>query len=242
MRIDSLTMDPFSDQSFVERFISRRREYDSVNSCVDEPAILRHVSAITPKTALELGCANGALTAHLARYSGNITAVDRSKIMIDIAISENKNQNVEFICSSFEDLYHNNLFDLVVSGMTMHLIKDFRLISRLSFEWLNQGGYFLFSQRHPIRTAFPSGEGKIMNKHSWSVLDYFDSGYRSYTWLGRKVECYHRSISEITEALISSGFSIADISEPTPQLIFNTERASENRSVPSTILFLCKKN
>lgn len=236
-----MSKDPFSDEGFVERFINRRTEHDSVNSCIDEPAILNHISAIMPKFVLELGCANGILTNSISRFCNHVVAVDKSEFLIEIARNNNESANIDFLCDDFKDIDESFQFDLVASGMTMHLIEDFKSLSEKVFNLLMQDGYFIFSQRHPIRTSFPSGEGSVEGYHSWSVMNYFDNGVRHYKWLDRNVKCYHRSFSEITKILIETGFEILEISEPTPKSEKITDRIRENNSIPAVIMFLCKK-
>jgi 16S rRNA A1518/A1519 N6-dimethyltransferase RsmA/KsgA/DIM1 with predicted DNA glycosylase/AP lyase activity len=71
-------MDPFEDPKFVERFNSRRLEQDSVNACIDEPAILERIRSFSPSSVLEFGCATGMLTSSLLEYCERVVAVDRS--------------------------------------------------------------------------------------------------------------------------------------------------------------------
>lgn len=191
---------------------------------------------------LELGCALGHLTTKLAEVSGNVTALDRSQVMISCAKQENSSENASYICTEFLDYSHDTPFDMVVSGMAMHLVEDFEALCRMVHTSLRDGGTFIFSQRHPIRTCNPVGErGQGASPTSWLVSDYFSVGERHYTWLNSNVICYHRPIGNIISTLTNIGFQIVEIVEPRPTIDHKSSRITEHSNVPSLLLLHCKK-
>jgi hypothetical protein len=125
---------------------------------------------------------------------------------------------------------------MVVSGMAMHLVTDLDHVSRLVFSWLKPGGSFLFTQRHPIRTANPEGDETETMPPSWAVSSYFQVGRRTYQWLGSEVEYYHRTISDIVSAVTGAGFELVEVDEPVPVCHEETKRTMENRSSPAVLL------
>ncbi len=233
--------DPFFDETFVRRFNRRRREDDSVNTCIDEPSIVQRVKALSPRHAIELGCGTGGLTAALANYCTSVVSVDQSPLMLERAAAEVIGKNVQFVCSSFEQFEPTSKADVVVSGMAMHLVSDLSHLCRLVHTWLEPGGTFMFSQRHPIRTACPTGDGGSPAVPSWTVSQYFDTGSRTYDWLGFEVRYVHRTVSDIVSCAISSGFTLQELVEPEPAYHLSTTRDAENRSTPSVLLLVCKK-
>lgn len=238
----TIVNDPFSDGDFVDRFMQRRDEEDSVNLSVDEPAILGLVRKLRPSRAMELGCATGALTASLAELCGSVTAVDGSDAMLERAKAYCLAKNVTFVKSRFEDLRPTGDFDLVVSSMSLHLVEDFSTIASLVFGCLAPGGRFIFSQRHPIRTAHPTGEIAVGDRSGWVVLDYFDVGRRSYNWLGYEVTYFLRTVSDLITGLISAGFTLRGLTEPTPTYSELTKRTVENLNSPSVLLIEAEKS
>lgn len=232
---------PFFDEDFVRRFVKRRLEEDSVNSCIDEPAILERVRRRSPCRVVELGCGAGALTSSLADICGEIAAVDQSPAMVNLAVSEVVKPNVRFFCSPFEDFNPGQNQEMVVSGMAMHLVEDLGSVCRLVYKWLQPGGSFVFTQRHPIRTANPTGDDAAQFKPSWTVSSYFEVGQRRYSWLGYDVPYIHRTLADIVSAVIGAGFVLLEVDEPRPQHHLDTERANENRSSPSVLLVHCAK-
>lgn len=233
--------DPFLDETFVTRFNKRRQEEDSVNACVDEPAIVERVRALTPRHLVELGCGTGGLTSALADHCQEVLSVDQSPAMVAHAKSQVTATNVRFVCSSFEDFEPEMTPDVVVSGMAMHLVADLPRLCGLVHGWLEPGGAFIFTQRHPIRTANPTGDEVAEMQPSWTVSSYFDEGSRKYSWLGYDVRYFHRTVSEIVSSVIGAGLVLREVAEPQPSDHFNSERGKENQSSPSLLLISCKK-
>lgn len=234
-------IDPFLDETFVGRFNRRRHEDDSVNTCVDEPAIVDRVRALAPQSIVELGCGTGGLTSVLAAHSPQVLSVDQSPAMIEHASSQVNATNVRFVCSRFEEFVPPTKPDAVVSGMAMHLVADLSSLCRLVYGWLEPGGTFIFSQRHPIRTANAHGDELSRIKPSWTVSEYFEVGARTYQWLGYDVGYYHRTVSDIVASVIDAGFRLNEIAEPMPFDHRHTDRGAENCSSPSVLLIRCWK-
>jgi len=236
-----MSSDPFGDEVFVSRFNRRRLEEDSVNSCVDEPAIVERFRLLAPQNAVELGCGTGGLTSVLAHHCQSLSSVDRSPVMIDMARAQVSATNVQFICSSFESFVPSMSVDVAVSGMAMHLVADLHELCTSIYRWLKPGGTFIFSQRHPLRTANPLGADVSTEKPSWKVSNYFDVGERTYNWLGYDVRYYHRTLAEIVASVVGAGFEIREIVEPQPVNHHHTDRGVENRSSPAVLLLICRK-
>ena len=88
---------------------------------------------------------------------------------------------------------------------------------------LNEDGYFIFSQEHPIGTGTNLNkecEGKynikLGDKHYYLVSDYNINGKRSVDWYNCDVVKYHRNFSYIINTLIKCNFKIEEILEPIP--------------------------
>lgn len=72
---------------------------------------------------LEVGCGTGQLTAELARFPFQVTAIDIGAAMIDIARRELRDTGVVFAVSSFEKFAARNAsLDLIVSATAAHWI------------------------------------------------------------------------------------------------------------------------
>lgn len=232
----AIKKDPFDDKEFIQRFEHRRSEHDSVNLSIDEPAILSRVDVLSPKKTLEVGCATGRLTIKLAPLSETLIALDRSAVMIEKARLSLGGTFVDLVCSDFLHYLPDQSFDLIVSAMTAHLVEDFDGFARKAYDLLEVGGHFMFTQRHPCRTANPDGCEVHDGYPSWRVSDYFRDGIREYQWLGIDFSVYHRSIEKILAVLMNAGFSLVELSEPQPPPDMHGGRIVENTNSPAVLL------
>lgn len=69
----------------------------------------------------------------------------------------------------------------------------------------HRGGYFIFSQEHPLTTASISGTSWAKDENGnvlhYKLTDYSRCGKRSTTWIVDGVEKYHRTFSKIINSL-----------------------------------------
>lgn len=111
-------------------------------------------------------------------------------------------------------------FDVIFTSLALHYIEDFSPFVKNVYGSLNDGGYFIFSQEHPLTTAPIAGaswsrdpEGNVLH---YNLTDYARGGKRSTRQIVDGVEKYHRTFSEIINALVTAGFTIEKMLEPIP--------------------------
>ena len=116
-------------------------------------------------------------------------------------------------------VFSEESFDVVLSSLAFHYVRDFHnLVSSIS-NWLTPGGNFVFSVEHPIFTSYGSqdwhyGEnGEILH---FPVDNYFYEGKREAVFLGEKVIKYHRTLTTYLNELLENGFVINKVIEPQP--------------------------
>lgn len=102
---------------------------------------------------------------------------------------------------------------------------------------MDLGGAFIFSQRHPLRTANPTGS-LSGPPPGWSVRDYFSEGPRDMEWCGKVVRYYHRTVQAVVSDVLSAGFLLSTLAEPSPSTqTESTYKIEENISSPAIIAF-----
>lgn len=106
-------------------------------------------------------------------------------------------------------------FDLVVSLRVFHYLPDLADVLRRARRALVSGGRIVYSHEHPVITSYEAREpsGKRAN---WVVDDYFRSGARTVTFLGRPVVKFHRTVEEHLAAVRDAGFRFSRLSECPP--------------------------
>ncbi len=111
-------------------------------------------------------------------------------------------------------------YDVVISSLAFHYVKDFDILVGKVYDLMNPGGIFLFSQENPINTTHGSGDrwtrDENGNKLYANLKNYAVEGERESRWFVDGVKKYHRKFSTIVNALADAGFVIEHMVEPTP--------------------------
>ena len=111
-------------------------------------------------------------------------------------------------------------YDVVFSSLAVHYIVDFSRLCTQVAGLLNTDGLFIFSQEHPLTTAPMCGakwtKDETGKRLHYNLTDYARSGKRETSWIVDGVIKYHRTFSEIANALIVNGFIIEKMLEPVP--------------------------
>ena len=93
---------------------------------------------------LDFGCGTGLLSFFLQPYVGEITGIDTSKGMIEVfdkKIKENQIENMKCLNLDINTDKLPEKYDLIVSSMVFHHIKDISQILKVLYNYLNEDGY-----------------------------------------------------------------------------------------------------
>jgi len=95
---------------------------------------------------LDLGCGDGALSAHIAGLvpDGEVVGIDASRGMIEAARSKVR-KNLRFLLMDINELDYVAQFDVVFSNATLHWIKDHKRLLRNAGRALREGGRLRFN-------------------------------------------------------------------------------------------------
>ena len=103
-------------------------------------SILEHVSLHEQMRVMDFGAGTGLISSQVAPLVKKIVAVDISEAMLNKLVAKPELQNkVEIVCQDIIEKPIADNFDLIMSAMSMHHVKDTsKLIQRFS-EHLNPG-------------------------------------------------------------------------------------------------------
>jgi len=74
---------------------------------------------------LDLGCGTGYVTKQLLKRGANVTCIDISPVMLDIARCSLGSHNVNYICADAENMpVEDNVFDVVISSLVLQWCND----------------------------------------------------------------------------------------------------------------------
>ena len=174
---------------------------------VVRPAIMEFLGNITGESILDIACGNGSFSALLSRMGADVTAIDYSDRLIDIAKMRWKESNVEFlVCDATNEECILSLgehrFTKAVSTMALMDISDIKPMVKALSKVLKHNGLFVFATQHP---CFVTLTDRYMTEHS----------YQGEAITGQPVlhTYYHRSLQDLLSPLFENGFVIEGLQE-----------------------------
>ncbi len=173
------------------------------------------------KTVLDLGCGYGWHCKYAAdNGAASVLGIDLSEKMIAEALKRNSHPSVQYsLCGINEYDYPAEKFDLVVSNLALHYIKDIDEVYRKVFTTLKHRGIFLFNIEHPVFTAGVNQSWIYDEKGNalyWPIDNYYYPGERKTMFLEQTVVKQHHTLTQILMGLISTGFKIEAVEEAMP--------------------------
>jgi len=233
----------FDDAAFFEGYKQIRENTFSANNVEEKPQLFSLLPDLSGKRILDLGCGYGEnCKKFIEMGAAFVMGIDISEKMLEVAREKHAGSNIVFAQMGMEDLPQlEETFDLVVSSLAIHYVCDFDKLVHDVAQRLNDGGFFIFSQEHPITTAPLSGI-KWYQKNDviegMLLTDYAKEGRRDVSWIIEHVIKYHRTTASIINSLIDGGFTICHMIESTvPEEIIRQEIClSRCRHVPDYLM------
>jgi len=211
----------YDDPKFFEEYSKMYRSQKGLLGAGEWYEFQKLLPNLKNSTVLDLGCGYGWHCRYVIENGAkSVIGVDLSEKMLEKANEINKLEWIEYQRNAIEELtFRSGQFNLVISSLAFHYIKDFDTLCRNIYNWLQPGGKFLFSIEHPVFTA-QGNQDWIYNKDGdklyWPVDNYFLMGVRETTFLGNTVLKYHRTITSYLRSIVQSGFKINACVEPEP--------------------------
>lgn len=211
----------YDDPDFFNSYGQMARSLNGLNAAGEWPILKEMLPDFKGKNVLDLGCGLGWHCIYAKEMGANrVVGIDLSAKMLDSAKQRSAGLEIEYLQMAIEDIdFPLHEFDVIISSLAFHYVKDFKLICKKINNSLKQSGILVFSQEHPIFTAraaqdwYTDESGKRLH---WPVDYYQNEGIRSTNFLGHTVTKYHRTMETIFNSLIHSNLQIKTVSEPKP--------------------------
>ena len=207
----------------IEDPLMRKIRY--LDKLIDELAKGKPLEKLLPdftgKRVLDLGCGYGWHCGYAAGHgAAYVLGTDLSEKMLETARIKNSAPAIQYRRSAMEELtFPAGSFDVVLSSLALHYVRDFGPLVENIFRWLTPGGAFVFSSEHPVFTAYGSQDwyygpdGEILH---FPVDNYYYEGERDAVFLGEHVVKYHRTLTTYLNTLLDCGFRLKRVVEPQP--------------------------
>lgn len=152
--------------------------------------------------------------------ASEILGIDSSEKMIAKAVADNSDVQIKYeVCGIEGYSYPENSYDLVISNLVLHYIKNLDSVYQKVYRTLKLGGCFLFNIEHPTFTAGVNEDwiyDENGNPQYWAIDNYYYPGERETNFLGQQVIKQHHTLTQILNPLIKFGFQIEAIEEAMP--------------------------
>ena len=211
----------YDDPRFFEKYSQMARSRKGLAGAGEWHELEKLLPDFHGRRVLDLGCGCGWHCQYAAGHgAASVLGTDISQKMLETARERNPGPSIEYQRAAMEDLrFPEGSFDVVLSSLAFHYVKDFGpLVGDIS-GWLTPGGSFVFSVEHPVFTAYGSQDwyygpdGEILH---FPVDNYYLEGPREAVFLGERVTKYHRTLTTYLDTLLENGFRLTRVVEPQP--------------------------
>ncbi len=211
----------YDEEMFFEKYSKMERSQKGLQGAGEWSELKKILPDFRGRRVLDLGCGYGWHCKYAADNGAlSVLGTDISRKMLEVAERKNSDSRIEYRRIAMEDLdFPAGAFDVVLSSLAFHYVRDFEPLIKNIAVWLRSGGELVFSVEHPVFTVYGTQDwyydrnGEILH---FPVDNYYYEGKREAIFLGEKVTKYHRTLTTYLETLLKNGFTLQHVIEPQP--------------------------
>lgn len=237
----------YDNEIFFEKYSRMDRSLQGLSGAGEWSELEKILPDFTGKRMLDLGCGYGWHCLYAAEHgAASVLGVDISDKMLKVAASKSNSDIITYRQCAMEDLhFESERFDIVLSSLAFHYVKDFRNIAENVYDWLAKEGSFVFSVEHPVFTSYGTQDWYYDEKGGilhFPVDNYFYEGKREALFLGEQVVKYHKTLTTYINTLLDAGFTLKKLVEPQPpENMLNKEGMKDEMRRPMMLLVAAVK-
>lgn len=238
----------YDNEQFFEKYSQMERSKKGLEAAGEWSELQKILPDFTGKNVLDLGCGYGWHCKYAAIHGANyVLGTDISHKMLEIAKKKNDDSKIEYRCIAMEDLtLEEASFDVVLSSLAFHYVKDFEPLIKNISKWLKEDGELVFSVEHPVFTSYGTQDWYYDNNGNilhFPVDNYYYEGKRDALFLGEKITKYHRTLTTYLNNLLNNGFILDHIIEPQPPAsLMHVAGMKDEMRRPMMLLVSCHRS
>ncbi|MDF2874072.1 MAG: Methyltransferase type 11 [Sporomusa sp.] len=181
------------------------------NAYYERPATISLLPCVKGKRVLDAGCAAGWYSKWLLEQGADVTSLDVSPNMIEMTMKRvaNKAEVIRADLNEPLNFITDRSFDIVLSSLTLHYLKDWNLVMAEFARILKYSGYLVFSVHHPFM------DFTYFNRENYFLTELLEDEWETNKEKV-KVQFYRRPLCKIISSVIDAGFTIEKLLEPMP--------------------------
>lgn len=211
----------YDNDIFFEKYSHMYRSVKGLDGAGEWLELQKLLPDFKGTAVLDLGCGYGWHCKYAEEQGAkSVLGIDISEKMLKAAAEKNSGSVIFYQKKAMEELeFEPEIFDVIISSLAFHYVRDFEALAEKISRWLKPGGAFVFSVEHPVFTSagsqdwFYDAKGNIMH---FPVDRYYYEGERDAVFLGEHVIKYHRTLTTYINTLLNDGFLLKKIIEPQP--------------------------
>lgn len=181
------------------------------NAYYERPATISLLPDVKGKTVLDAACAAGWYTDWLLKHGASVTALDFSPKMIEMTKKRvgDKAKIVQWDLNEPFNFIEDEQFDVVLSSLTLHYLKNWDEIMDEFNRILKKSGILVFSVHHPFM------DFTVFERENYFLTELLNDEWKTHNGK-EKVQFYRRPLNKIITSVVKAGFIIDEILEPMP--------------------------
>ncbi|WP_050616197.1 class I SAM-dependent methyltransferase [Bacillus testis] len=197
-------------RTLADTYANEEIEDNLYNILYERPAMMKLVPENLDGCAvLDAGCSAGWYLEEMLKRGADVSGLDLNEKMVELS-KERLGDQADIRCLDLEKQlpYEDHSFDLIVSSLTLHYLKDWAFTFREFHRVMKPGGMLLFSVHHPF------SDFTLFKRE-----DYFKRELLNDVWEKKagkvEIQFYRRPLEEIV-GHVTDQFLLDALVEPRP--------------------------
>ena len=205
------------------------------NAYYERPATLSLLPEVENRRVLDAGCGPGVYSEWLVGRGAEVTAVDASPKMVELArrrlgaTADVRQADLNLPLTFLDD----STFDLVLSPLVLDYVEDWRATFAEFYRVLRPGGRFVFSAAHPLFDYL------YFKTDEYFRTELVGAEWRGFEGVRVRMPSFRRPLAETINPLLEAGFRLEKILEPRPTEEFRRADPGHYEELSRRPCFLC---